>query len=533
METDFTFEHLNKSRVQIKSDNHDLLEELKLAFSYQKRVFGNYAVSYNIDGTGIYSCISPAFSIKKGLTLEIVKWIKANGYTVHVDDEVKEMILPKCSKINDKALIQPNAEFKYRDYQERAINQVLKYGRGVLSSPTSSGKSLILYGICSNIKEFSERTLIIVPRIQLVSQFYKEWTIEYGFKGIAMYSTKNPKLDPNAKVVITNYQFLVSKSKDKTDKVKRKDMELISKGKFKAVIVDECHTIGESGSWLGNFLSKLDCPYAIGCTGTVPDEKSKRWNIIGTLGPVIFTEHIKTLQDRNQIAKIKIKSIQFEHSIRTASEIPWRRSGNIVLDKHSNDVLDSTQMYRAEYQYIESHNFCNNYILNFAENLEGNTVILVDHIDHAQYLFDNCKLENKFLITGATKLDDRLTLSKLVDLQDGKKYIIIAVASCFGTGVSIKNLNNLILCSHGKALTKIIQNLGRILRKVKPDGEEEFGNLYDFSHNQMFSLKHFHSRCNLYKRFYQINAEIGLTKIMVPVGKQNEMRENVLSSICS
>ena len=190
-------------------------------------------------------------------------------------------------------------------------------------------------------------------------------------------------------------------------------------------------------------------------------------------------------------------------------------------------------MYRAEYQYIESHNFCNNYILNFAENLEGNTVILVDHIDHAQYLFDNCKLENKFLITGATKLDDRLTLSKLVDLQDGKKYIIIAVASCFGTGVSIKNLNNLILCSHGKALTKIIQNLGRILRKVKPDGEEEFGNLYDFSHNQMFSLKHFHSRCNLYKRFYQINAEIGLTKIMVPVGKQNEMRENVLSSICS
>ena len=99
---------------------------------------------------------------------------------------------------------------------------------------------------------------------------------------------------------------VVSKSKDKKDKHKRKDLDLINNGHFKAVIVDECHTIGESGSWLCNFLSKLNCQYAIGCTGTVPDEKSKRWNVIGTLGPVIFTEHIHTLQERNQIAKIKI-----------------------------------------------------------------------------------------------------------------------------------------------------------------------------------------------------------------------------------
>ena len=528
---DFTFEYLNKARVQIKSKSTDLLNELKLAFSYQKKVFGNYQTSYNIDGSGIYSCISPAFSIKKGMTLEIIKYLKNNGYTYSIDEMVQEDIIPKCSWINENELIQPHADFKYRDYQERAIRQVKKFGRGVLSSPTSSGKSLILYGICSNIKEFGERTLIIVPRIQLVSQFFKEWTSEYGFKGIAMYSTKNPVLDPNAKVVITNYQFLVSKSKDKKDKHKRKDLDLINNGHFKAVIVDECHTIGESGSWLCNFLSKLNCQYAIGCTGTVPDEKSKRWNVIGTLGPVIFTEHIHTLQERNQIAKIKIKCIQFDHNIQAHSELPWKKSGSILLDKKTGDVLDSTAMYRAEYQYIETHNFCNNYILDYAEQLEGNTVILVDHIVHAEYLFNNCKEENKFLITGATKLDDRTELSKVVDSKDGKKYVIVAVASCFGTGVSIKNLNNLILCSHGKALTKIIQNLGRVLRKVKPDGEEEFGNLYDFSHNQMFAKKHFKSRCILYKRFYHINAEASLEKIMVPVNMQNVLRHSEVDTI--
>ena len=141
---DFTFEYLNKARVQIKSNSTDLLNELKLAFSYQKKVFGNYQTSYNIDGSGIYSCISPAFSIKKGMTLEIIKYLKNNGYTYALDEAVQEDIIPKCSWINEKELIQPHADFKYRDYQERAIRQVKKFGRGVLSSPTSSGKSLIL-----------------------------------------------------------------------------------------------------------------------------------------------------------------------------------------------------------------------------------------------------------------------------------------------------------------------------------------------------------------------------------------------------
>lgn len=520
---DFSFVYLNKARVQLKSRSTDLLNELKLGFSYQRRVFGGFQYQ-GVDGSGIYSCISPAFSIKKGMTLEIIKYLKENGYTYEIDDEVKEMIVPRCTWIKDGELIQPHASFKYRDYQERAINQVKKFGRGILSSPTSSGKSLILYGVCSNIKEFSERTLIIVPRIQLVSQFFKEWTAEYGFKGIAMYSAKNPELDMNAKVVITNYQFLVSKGKDKK-KTARKDLEIINKGNFKAVIVDECHTIGETGSWLGNFISKLDCQYSIGCTGTVPDELSKRWNVIGTLGPVIFTEHIHSLQQRNQIAKININCYQFEHNLNCHSELPWRRNGGLLMDKQTGEVLDSTQMYRAEYQYIETHNFCNNHILKFAENLEGNTVILVDHIVHAQYLFDNCAEENKHLITGATKLETRTDLSKLVDSKDGKKYIIVAVASCFGTGVSIKNLNNLILCSHGKALTKVIQNLGRILRKVKPDGEEEYGNLYDFSHNQMFAKKHYKSRCALYKRFYHLDADATMKRVIVPTDAQNEIRK--------
>lgn len=515
--TDFTFDYLNRTRVQINSDEQEMLRDLQTAFSYQRKVFGNAQSFHSFDGTGTYSCISASYTIKKGLVLEIAKYMRDNGYTFRIDPQLKDLIQPSCHYVNkDGTLIQPHASFQYRDYQERAIRAAYKFGRGILHSPTSSGKSLILYGICSNIKEFGERTLIIVPRLQLVSQFFKEWTLEYGFKGAAIYSKTNPVLDPDARVIITNYQFLVGKGGGK-----RKDLELIKNGNFKAVIVDECHSIGESNSWISRFLQKLSCDYALGCTGTVPEEeKSKRWNIIGTLGPIIFVEHIHTLQERNQIAKIRIKCIQFEHAINTASEIPWAKNGGLLVDKQTREVLDSTGMFRAEYAYIEKHNFCNNYILRFVEKLKGNTVILVDHIAHAEYMYEHCSCENKYLITGSTKLEERNNLSELIDSKDGKRYVVIAVSSCFSTGISIKNISNLILCSHGKALTKIIQSLGRVLRKVKPDGEEEFGNLFDFSHNQMFAKKHFTKRCSLYKKFYKINPLEKMETILVPKNSQ-------------
>lgn len=527
MSKDFTFSDSSSGRVQIYG-RPELLDELQTVFSYQRKQYGSVTGGLNFPGTGVYSCISPTYTIKTGLTFEIAKYLKNNGYSFEIDKDLKQKIQPTCNFINNEKLIQPDAAFTYRDYQERAIHSVKRYGRGILSSPTSSGKSLILFGICSNIKEFSERTLIIVPRIQLVEQFYKEWTSEYGFVGAATFSKKNPELDPNAKVIITNYQWLVAKGN--TSNANRKDLLLIKKGNFKAVIVDECHTIGDAGSWLSRFIGKLNANYIIGCTGTVPEDKAKYWNLVGLVGPVIFKEEIHKLQERNQIAKIRINAYRFSHANKK-SEMPWAYNGGIIVDKVTREPLDATKMYNAEYKYIESHNFCNNYILEFAEKIQGNTVILVDHIPHAEYLFDNCKFDNKFLITGKTDLDKRSDLSALVDSKDGKKYIIIAITSCFGTGVSIKNISNLIVCTHGKALTKVIQSLGRVLRKVLPDGKEEYGYLYDFTHNLMFAKKHFKRKCQLYKQFYKKDATRYIKEILVPECSQNEIRVSSIEKL--
>lgn len=524
---DFEIKYHSKNRAQIISYNEELLNEAVLLFSYQKRIFGSFRTNIDLSGTGIYSCISPNFTFKIGLVLEIAKQLKNAGYTVKIDNDLKPYVQPTTSWINENELIQPKANFKYRDYQEETIRKVKTFGRGIFEIPTSGGKSLILYGICSNIKEYSQKTLIIVPRTQLVKQFYKEWSCEYGFTDIAMYSKECPKINPDAKVIITNYQWLVSKGKDKSGKkisISEKEAN-IRKLNIKAIIVDEAHTIGDSGSWLSRFISKFDTSYKIGCTGTVAEkeELSKRWNCIGVLGPVIYKKPIAELQANNQIAKIRIFPIRLEHNRRKKSEQCWENRDGVIFSLDTNEVLDGTQMFNTEYKYLESHNGANNIILDTIESLKGNTIVLIDHTEHAEYLYNNCQIENKFLITGKVKLKDRQLTAQLIDMKDDKQYIIFANCAAAGTGLSIKNLQNVVIASHGKALTKIIQGIGRVLRKLKKDGEEEIYNLIDFHHNFLFSEKHFNSRCKLYKERYHKNCKIFKT-IMVPVNTQNEIR---------
>ncbi len=52
----------------------------------------------------------------------------------------------------------------------------MEYKKGIIKSPTSSGKSLIIAYIIKTLFEnnLSEKALIIVPNINLITQFYTD-----------------------------------------------------------------------------------------------------------------------------------------------------------------------------------------------------------------------------------------------------------------------------------------------------------------------------------------------------------------------
>ena len=90
------------------------------------------------------------------------------------------------------------------------------------------------------------------------------------------------------------------------------------------------------------------------------------------------------------------------------------------------------------------------------------------------------KLEGKdrklFYISGETDVDTREQVRTITEKE--KNAIIVASMGTFSTGVNIRNLHNIIFASPSKSQIRVLQSIGRGLRKSS-DGRKTW--LYDIS----------------------------------------------------
>ncbi len=504
-------------RVKVYCDDYDVLEDAQLHFSYKERNF-----QYPRFGGSEYrdiSAISAAFTIKIGLIFEIIDFYKSRypNNKIKVSKILKDVIVPGCTKISDK-IIQPTGfidgtdkQFIYRDYQEESIINVEKYGRGLIISPTASGKSIIAYGIVTNYKEYSEKTLIIVPGIQLLSQFYKDF-IEYGYntEDIAMMTAnavRKNTVNYNTKILIVNHEILQKPTNLKL---------VLNNFKPKAIICDECHKF-KPGNKIVKSIISIPTIYRIGMTGTYPDVLNDVWNIKGLFGKEIIKKDITPLQEQNYLAKIRIFPIKLEHLKK-----PKFKDKTLTLEENLK------QEFNKEFKYLEEHNEANKQITTIIDKLKGNTVVLFDHIAYGNALFDLLYTRNKFLVNGNTELNKREDIRKALESNKNDfsiKNVVLGNYKCFGTGINIKNIQNVVICSHGKGTTKIIQGIGRGLRKILEG--DEYLNLIDIYHNFKYSAKHFEIRKKLYKKFYNKDSKLFKSIQISSLGRQNNLIEDI------
>lgn len=191
---------------------------------------------------------------------------------------MKEQVYPQL--FIDEIQQVPNEKYIYRDYQERLLQSLCSAGRGTIISPTRSGKSLIISGLCHNMLLNSEKNdihniLLIVPNVQLVKQFYEDMS-DYG---------------------MNQYWHIVNFSSDQDKKNKKKKIEFEFKDKniiisnaqwlmlhgdelpyIDCIIQDEVHVI-KKGAELSKMVKSVKIPYKFGCTGTLPKAITDQWNI--------------------------------------------------------------------------------------------------------------------------------------------------------------------------------------------------------------------------------------------------------------
>ena len=140
--------------------------------------------------------------IYAGLAQKIKKFCDSRGYSVTFDQEllyenVSEHELSEF--INELDL--PDW-LEIREYQFNSILKCIRSNRRLLLSPTSSGKSFMIYVITQWYKQ--EKALIIVPTIGLVKQMASDF-VSYGYKGKISMSTDglDKSNDIDADMVIT------------------------------------------------------------------------------------------------------------------------------------------------------------------------------------------------------------------------------------------------------------------------------------------------------------------------------------------
>ena len=227
-----------------------------------------------------------------GLLKKLVRYCKENGLDIVIEDEVKKHLTTNNHKIDD-LLNSFNLPFTAYDHQVNAIDFMVNKNRGIILSPTSSGKSLNIYAKTRHTTEQDLNTLIIVPTVQLVKQLSSDF-IDYGWESEDLvhqiYSGQDKKTDKP--VTISTWQSL-------------QKMPESYFSKFESVIVDECHLA--SANVIKSIMEKCTkSPSKLGLTGTLDESKANEQTLIALFGEVFRAITTKELMDQGLVADLKI-----------------------------------------------------------------------------------------------------------------------------------------------------------------------------------------------------------------------------------
>lgn len=419
-----------------------------------------------------------------GLYPHLKKFCDDRGYTIEAPDNIG-----LDEQFDDDYAIQLakeiNCKFTPRDYQNDYVVNALRKRRSLSLSPTSSGKSLIIYLIQQHYYQaFGHRTLIIVPTISLVHQMAGDF-VDYGCDENIIYRIQGG-VDKNTKapIVISTWQSLIKQPKEWFDQ-------------FRVVLGDEAHTFQAKS--LTNIMEKLtDCEYRHGFTGTLKSSESKTHRLVleGCFGEVRRYVNTKKLMDEGTVADFKVKAIVLAHDMEA------RKNFKSAMGK----IKEGTKKWPAEREFIVNHEKRNKFITNLVHSLEGqNNLILFDLVEkHGKVLKPMLEKEGRELhfIYGGTSGEERERIRNLVENDSVKRHNILASYGVFSTGVNLKRLDNVIFASGSKSEIKVLQSIGRTLRKAD-DSTKAI--LYDIADDlrvgesfENYTLKHFKKRIEIY-----------------------------------
>jgi superfamily II DNA or RNA helicase len=425
--------------------------------------------------------ITPTGRFDPCLYYEIRKYIKSNKIDVkiHETELFKKIVLPAYTT---KKI--PELSLPLRDYQRSVVNTCLSVGRGVTVLATAGGKTLTIATLIESIYQSDNniKGLIIVPDLMLVNQTYGDF-INYKVTFSFSKWTGNNKLNLGSNIIIANTGILQS---SKTDISWIDHVDLL--------IIDEVHKLRKNNK-INKVIKNIRTNHRFGFTGTMPENAEDQWNIIGKIGPILYEKNSFQLRSEKYIANAEALILK----------LSYKNPPRHFLRR----ATDPGERYRKESEFLRGNAFRNNTISTLVNNFTNNGLILVDYIEHGEilekHLKQKCKDKQIYFIRGDVPVEDRDKIKQLIEQKTN--VICVAISKIFSTGISINNLHYIVFAGGGKAKIKILQSIGRGLRKHK---DKKKVMIIDIADQLYYGIKHMNKRLSIYK---EENLNYGTKKI--------------------
>jgi superfamily II DNA or RNA helicase len=473
-----------RDEVNVKIEGLDLTDRTALVKKFKYEVPGaRYQPSVRLgrwDGKVAFFQLGGSSYIN--LLPEIIDYLESRNYDIEIEDlrdysttftfeqvtedTFSDTLWPKGHPAEGQPIV-------LRDYQIQILNEFLANPQSIQEVATGAGKTIMTAALSKSVEPYG-RSIVIVPNKSLVTQTEDD----YVNMGLDVGVYFGDRKEWGKTHTICTWQSLNVLLKNT-----QAGIGDVTIGEFiedvVCVMVDEVHMAKADAlkTLLTGVFARV--PIRWGLTGTVPKEDYEKVSLFCSLGPVIGKLSASELQEAGHLANCHVNIVQLQDSV---------------------EYRD----YQSELKYLVTNTERIAYLARLIDSIKdgGNTLILVDRIETGRLL--QTELSTLFsllsdkpdvaFVSGATKAGDRK--EEYDDVATSTNKIIIATYGVAAVGINIPRIFNLVLIEPGKSFVRVIQSIGRGIRKAE---DKDFVQIWDITSTCKFAKRHLTKRKQFYK----------------------------------
>ena len=465
-----------KDEVNVKIENLDLdaRKALVKKFKYEDPT-ARFRPAYKLGRwDGSISFFGLGGTTYMSMLPQVLEYLEAKNYYIELEDHRRTTALsfPEISEEFWGDQTWPvghrfaGEKIRLRDDQVEVINKFLANPQCIQEIATGFGKTITTATLAKICEKYG-RTITIVPNKSLVEQTEEDF-LNCGLD-VGVYYGDRKNLDKTHTICTWQSLNILDKGSKEFDGEEQllRLAELLDG--VSCVMVDEVHMA--KAEVLKNLLTRnlSNAPIRWGLTGTVPKADHEFQALRASLGEVVHRVKAHELQEKGVLSDCHVTVIQ------TAE---WKE-----FESYAGElkylVTDETRM-----------NWISNLISGIAET--GNTLVLVDRIESGQLIINN--IPDSVFVSGSMKTKDRK--DEYDEIKTATNKIIVATYGVAAVGINIPRIFNMVLLEPGKSFVRVIQSIGRGIRKAD---DKDFVQIWDLTASTKYAKRHLTERKKFYK----------------------------------